>query len=839
MFSKTWRVVKFLTVFLVVIALVTAAAAYALPRRSFPQVRGEVRLAGLQGPVEVYRDEHGIPHVYAASTSDLFFAQGYLHAQDRFWQMDFWRHVGSGRLAELFGESQVDTDRFLRTLGWARVSRQELAELTPEARAVLEAYAAGVNAYLGGRSKSSLSLEYSVLGLINASYQPEPWDLVHTLTFARLMAWDLAGNMDSEIERAILLGSLSPEQLAELYPPYPSNYPVIVTATGAAWNSAADAALLDGLPGLPGLLDAAAGKVEALHALLGGGGEGMGSNSWVLAGSRTSSGAPLLANDPHLSEQIPSIWYEMGLHCQPVSESCPFNVTGFSFASAPGVVIGHNSRIAWGLTNLGPDVQDLYIERIHPEDPLQYEHNGQWVSMEVVNETIQVSGGQPVEVQVRYTRHGPIISDVYGPLKDFSGKAGLDLPQGTYALALRWNALDPMKNLQAILGYNLAGSWEEFRRALEDFNAASQNFVYADVEGNIGYQSTGNIPIRAGGNGWLPVPGWTDEYDWQGFIPFAELPSAFNPPEGYIATANNPVAGRGYPHLLGIDWDYGQRARRVVDLIEAAPGPIDLAYVQQMQGDNLSMNAARLVPLLLQVPVGDARLEQAREVLQGWDYQAHLDSPAAALFEVFWSHLLRLTFSDDLPERYMPSGGNRWYVVAGRLVEQPNSAWWDRQDTPEVEDRDEIFRQALAAAVSELEQAQGGNPARWNWGGLHNVVFSNPSFGRSGPDLVRGLFNRGPYRASGGSGIINATSWNAASVSYRVSWLPSMRMIVDLGSLDSSWTVLTTGQSGHAYHPNYIDQAEDWQQIRYHPQLWERSQVEGAAKAKLTLLPAP
>jgi penicillin G amidase len=836
MSAKLRRFLLVFTGIFLILCLFATALGYSLPRRSFPKTEGEIALEGLQAPVEIIRDSYGVPHIYAASSHDLFLAQGYVHAQDRFWQMDFWRHVGSARLSELFGESQLETDIFLRTLGWRRVVEREVAGIDGEMRLALDAYAAGVNAYLSSRSRGELSLEHTVLGLLNSGYQPEPWQIEHTLTYAKMMAWDLGGNMGAEIDRAIFLGSLSPEQVADLFPPYPAEHPVIVTGTGTAAAPENDPASLARLPGMPALLEAASQKTASLNSLLGGGFEGVGSNSWVLSGDLTSTGTPLLADDPHLGEQIPSIWYEVGLHCQPVSRECPYDVTGYSFASAPGVIVGHNQRIAWGVTNLGPDVQDLYIERINPENPYQYEVNGEWVDMQILRETIKISDADPVEVEVRYTRHGPIISDAYGPLEGFFEKSNPDLPEGQYALALRWTALDESYTFRAILKYNQAGSWEEFRQALQDFDVPSQNFIYADVDGNIGYQTPGKIPIRSAGNGRLPVPGWTDEYEWVDFIPFDELPSVLNPPEGYIVTANNAVVGDAYPYLLSLDWDRGHRARRIVDMIESAPGPIDIAYIQTMHGDNLNLNAAALVPLLLQATQGDERLAGARAMLEGWDYQNHMSSAPAALFEVFFKNLLELTFVDDLPEDKPPTGGSQWYTAVRRLADQPTSPWWDHKDTAEVEDRDQIFHQALAAALSELESLQGRDPARWSWGDLHTLTFSNPTLGRSGPDPVRALFNRGPYPTSGGSGIVNATSWNA-SLSYTVRWLPSFRMIVDMGDFTNSLAINTTGQSGHAYHPNYINQADMWRRIEYRPQLWERSQVEAGASAVLRLVP--
>ena len=584
------------------------------------------------------------------------------------------------------------------------------------------------------------------------------------------------------------------------------------------------------------LFESISNQAIGLEALLGPRGAGIGSNSWAISGELTNTGEPLLANDTHLGVQMPSIWYEIGLHCAPQGEKCPYNVTGFSFVGDPGVVIGHNDRIAWGLTNVGPDVQDLYIERINPDNPNQYEVNGDWVDMELINETVQVAGGDPVELTVRYTRHGPIISETYGSLEGFTETAGIELPP-RYAIALRWTALEETQTFPAIWQMNQAGNWDEFRQAARMFDVPSQNFLYADVDGNIGYQTPGKIPIRANGDGTLPVPGWTDEYEWQGYIPFEELPFAYNPPQGYIVTANNAVIGSDYPYLIATTWAYGYRAQSIVDMIEGAPGPIDIPYIQGMQGDNRDLNAETLVPILMALPLNDTLLENARGVLQGWDYQADMDSAPAALFEVFWKHLLAATFFDDLPEESWPGGGSRWFEVMRNLVEEPDSAWWDDQTTNQVvETRDDIFLQAFLAAVDEMGGDWGEDPAKWAWGDVHTVTFRNLTLGESGVGPIEALFNRGPYRTSGGESIVNATGWEADQ-SYEVNWLPSQRMIVDLSNINNSLSIHPTGQSGHAFHTHYVDMVDLWRNILYHPMLWERGDVEANAAGHLRLVP--
>jgi len=858
--KKLSRIFASIVIVLVVLALLVGAAGVfyvksyipnTVAPKSFPQIDGEIQVAGLDSAVDIYRDGMGIPHIYAGTTHDLFFAQGYVHAQDRFWQMDFWRHIGSGRLSEMFGEGQVETDMFLRTLGWRQTAEAEYAALEPESKAILDAYAEGVNAYIQEREPVELSLEYLVLiGVLNPDYTIEAWTPIHSLTWGKAMAWDLGGNLDAEIERAILLKTLTPEQVDELFPPYPQDHPVIVPTIGEnAGNVPGSTFQIPGSTFSVQQLDLRplAGKLALLDAVLGPSGPGVGSNSWAVSGKLTSTGMPLLANDMHLGIQMPSIWYQAALHCQPRSEACPFEVTGFTFPSVPGVIAGHNDKIAWGYTNVGPDVQDLFIEKINPENPNQYEVNGQWVDFETRQETIQ-TGGDPVELTVRISRHGPVISETYGALKDetdpedpkdlpFKEQAGVELPE-QYAIALAWTALTPSTPFEAIWGFNKAQSWDEFRAAAQKFHVPAQNLLFADVEGNIGYQMPGNIPIRARGDGALPVPGWTDEYEWTGFISFDELPYALNPQGGYIVTANNRVPPWGYPHIITQDWNYGFRADRIVDMIENAPGKIDIPYIQGMHGDARNGNAESLLPVLLMVtlePEPDAVREQ---LLASWDLRNTADSQAAALFEHFWVQLLAVTFHDDLPEAYWPAGGSRWYEVTRRLIQQPDSPWWDDKDSEAaVETRDEMFARAFEQAVVQMQEAYGKDPAKWPaWGEVHGATFRNQTLGESGIGPIEALFNRGPFPTGGGEELVNAAGYTVKEP-FGVDWLPSEREIVDLGNLDNSLAIHTTGQSGHAFHPHYDDMAPLWAAVQYAPMWWEQASVMDDAEGHLRLTP--
>ena len=841
---------------LIVILLLGASGTYYfksyLPNtvapKSFPKTDGEIQLEGLDGTVDIYRDPMGVPHIYATTPYDLFFAQGFVHAQDRFWQMDFWRHVGSGTISEMFS-SEVETDAFLRTLGWRVTAEKEWEALKPELKANLQAYADGVNAYLKDHEATALNLEYSILSLLNPDYKIEPWTPINSLTWGKAMAWDLKSNINQEIERAVLLKTVPPEQVAALFPLYSEDHPVIVNTIGD--GTSANAPIQPLASDIPDeTLAALAHNASLLDLALGPAGDGIGSNSWVIAGSRTETGMPLLANDPHLPIQMPSIWYQAHLECKPVTEECPYNVAGFTFAGVPGVIIGHNDRIAWGFTNALPDVMDLYIERVNPDNPNQYEVNGKWVDFETRKEIIHVAGGDLVEITVRLTRHGPVISETYGPLKNentdndpefipFKERAGIELPE-QYVISLKWTALAPSTPFEAVWGFNKARNWEDFREAAKHFHVPAQNLLYADVEGNIGYQMPGDIPIRANGDGTFPVPGWTDEYEWTGFIPFEELPYAFNPPEDYIVTANNQIPLNNYPYFITRDWDYGFRAQRIVELIENAPEKIDISYMQKIQGDSFDANGTVFIPLLTQLNFESATPNQsaALDLLKNWDYQATAESPAAAIFEAFWRHLLKNTFQDEITdERYYPSGGSRWSEVMRTLAADPNHTFWDDGSSQdEVETRDDILAKSFVDGIAELEDLLGRDVSTWEWGKLHTATFRNGTLGESGVPPIEAFFNRGAFPTGGGTSIVNATSWDYVD-GYEVDNVPSMRMIVDLSDLGNSVTVHTTGQSGHAYHPHYIDMAQTWANVEYYSMLWDKDEIMSGAEGHLILLP--
>ncbi len=832
-----------------VLGLAAAGFGWWTVQRSFPTTSGRIEVPGLAAAVTVYRDDLGIPQLVAETDHDLFLAQGYVHAQDRFWEMDFRRHVTAGRVAELFGEAQVATDAFIRTLDWRGVAEAEYDMLDDASRARYDAYAEGVNAYLDERSGADLSLEYAVLGLQNPDYSPEPWSPVDSIAWLKAMAWDLRSNLGDEIDRALLATALPPEEVERLHPDFPwGSMPTIMEgAVGAAPASttvepaapaAGRGADAVGVSRPPDAAAAAPLDLRALldevPALLGPEGGDLGSNSWVVSGAHTESGMPLLANDPHLGPAMPSIWAQMGLHCAQLSEACGFDVSGYTFSGLPGVIIGHNERIAWGFTNLGPDVADLYLERVVGDT---YEYDGVMLPLTLREETIEVAGGDPVTITVRSTARGPIVTDIRNDFATVAGEytATSDQPDDVEDVSLQWTALTPGTTAQAVFALNRAQDWDEFRAAAAMFAVPAQNLLYADVDGNIGYQAPGSIPIRKSGDGTVPLPGWTSETGWAGTMPFDQLPSMLNPARGYIVTANNPVSTDG--PMLTQDWDLGYRAAEIERMLQQHITEGDLLTADElaeMQLDTADPNAEAFLPVIGQLDFeGDAA--RGADLLQGWDARADVDSAEAAYFAVFWRNLLELMFA-TLPTETRPEGGDRWFRVVGSLLDDPDASWWSNEQHG-LAGRDEMIEYALDAAWRESSRRMGSDPDSWRWGRLHTLTLRNASFGESGIGPIEWLFNRGPYEVGGGSSIVNAIGWDA-SLGYEADWVPSMRMIVDLDDLDSSRWVNLTGASGHAFHRHYADQTPIWQrgELRSWPHTIDA--VQDAASETLHLRPA-
>ena len=770
-------------------------------RASLPVLDGAIPVPGLSARVEVLRDAHGVPHIRAQSLADVFFAQGYVTAQDRLWQMDLSRRNAEGELSEIFGDRTLRLDIESRTLGFPQVAASALADLSPDERRLLDSYARGVNAFIESH-RDRLPLEFLLL-----RYQPQPWREIDSVAVALNLATALSQSWESDLMREHIAAKLGKGLFPDVFPDHsaldvpvadvpPSVADGARTRSGDLFFNAFDSgdcrlSIVDCR-----LIQSKIGNRQSSMA-------GVGSNNWVVNGSHTKSGKPLLANDPHLAHSIPSVWYMVHL------KAPGLDVTGVSLPGLPLVIIGHNEHIAWGMTNTAPDVQDLYIESFNFRDPKKYLHNGQWVDADVRDESIKVRNQRDYHFTVMVTRHGPVISH-----------------DGDRDLALQWTLLSPHAVRLPFLRINQASNWQEFTAALRDFNVPMQNYVYADADGNIGYYAAGLVPIRKQGNGAVPVPGSTDDYDWTGFIPFDDLPHSFNPPSGMIATANGRIVPDNYPYFITAKWEAPFRTARIFQLLREG-GAFTSSDMLRIQTDILSLEDEWLAKQLLAAagkqPPSSPDAQFALGVLKDWDGEARADSAATLVLEVtrraLLARILKSKLGDDL-------SGYRWpmsTIFLQNVLEQNLTRWLPPGDTDFnmtlMKSLDEGIRQIPALVHSQ-------NHAAWRWGDTIPLTFHHPLSGGL-PFLGRWL-DVGPFPQPGTGTTVKQTTPRLG---------PSMRMVVDFSDLDQSMQNITLGESGQVFSPYYRDQFSAWYDGKSFPMLFSDAAVEKGAVHKLVLEP--
>lgn len=793
-----------IVLWLAVVLLVAAGGVYLWLTQTLPKTSGTVSVRGLGARAEIIRDRHGIPHIEAASQNDAYFALGFLHAQDRLWQMETQRRIAAGRLAELFGPRAVEVDTMMRTLGVYRHSQAALAYLTPEARASLEAYAAGVNAFLGGATRL-LPLEFLVFGVT-----PEPWSPADSIAWLKMMAWDLGGSFRAELLRmALAKHGLSSQQISEFLPPYPGDAPVVLPDLAALYR------------------DIAIDPVRLAAAIPGAPGTGIGSNNWVIAGNRSASGAPLLANDPHLGLSAPAVWY---LAHWRTPEG---NAIGGTLPGVPLIVLGRTDRIAWGFTNTGPDVQDLYIERIDPSDPTRYLTPTGPAPFETREEVIRIRGQPDLRITVRRTRHGPVISDAnsrLGPLIDRN-----------HVIALAWTALtDDDRTIEAGLRATRARSWYQFTAAFADYVAPQQNIVYADIEGNIGFLAPGRVPIRKPENdirGLAPSPGWNAKYDWAGFIPYDQLPRSFNPASGMIVTANNKIVSDRYRYHITSDWQPPYRARRIEALL-AGREAHSIDSFKAMQADVVSLAVHDLLPFLLAAPAGSARAASALDLLRRWDGRMNADAPEPLIVTAWLRQLSRLIFADELGDTFRDAWRLRIAFLRNVLADvDGQSRWCDDITTPIRETCQQMLGEALEGALEDLVRRYGSDARRWRWGEAHAARSTHRPF--SGFFLVGRLFDV-VVPSPGDNFTVNVGQHDVRNEDepFANRHAASFRAIYDLADLDRSLFMQSTGQSGNWMSPHYDDFALPWSRTEYLPMTTRRADYEPGNAGRLILQPA-
>jgi len=793
------------------LALAAAAALAGYLWRATPRQEGVLRVAGLDAALTISRDEHGVPTIRAASVADAAFALGFVHAQDRLWQLETHRRIGSARLAEAFGPAALDNDRFLRALGVKRAAEAQWARMGGESRAVLAAYAAGINALQREHLKVRPP-EMLLLGL-----PIEDWTPADSLAWAIMMAWDLGGNWSSELLRARLSLTLPRQRLDELLPPYPGEAPLVATDYGALYRGLK----LGGALGGP--LAAAPSSVDRLLAAAPPSGiEGVGSNNWVVAGTHTTSGKPLLANDPHLKITTPALWYFARIE---VTGAGGLKAAGATLPGLPGIVLGQNEHIAWGFTNTAPDVQDLYLERAD-------------AVIGSVEETIRVKGAADAKLVVRITRHGPMISDAGGPAATIAG------PDSGLGIAMRWTALDadadPVAAGLAILRARSVGEFVD--GVTRHWVAPMQNMVVADRAGRIGMVSPGRVPLRKPENdlkGLVPAPGWEARYDWAGFVPAQETPRTLDPARGWIASANHKIVGPEYPHFLASDWAPPYRQQRIEQLL-AAKARHSIDDMAAMHADQLSLATQRLLPWLLRATSEHALAGAARRALQGFDGAMRADAAAPLIFWAWTRQLARAVFTDELggDEAFERVLGARTFRDALEGVLERDDAWWcDDKRTPTVaETCADLNNRALTRALEELQARFGNDAGRWRWGDAHVARMEHRPFTRV-PLLSRLFELRTP---SGGDsytlnvGRVSVKPDATTGELYLNEHAASLRAIYDLGDVSQSRFMHSSGQSGLPWSRHYRDLVGPWSKVEYLP-LWGQGP---ALQRQLTLQPA-
>ncbi|WP_391117950.1 penicillin acylase family protein [Psychrobacillus sp. L3] len=770
--KKGWKIVAWILGIILAICVVAVIGLNMYLSNSKPIIKGSLTLNALDADVKVVRDEYGVPHIKATSDADLYRAQGFVQAQDRLFQMDLARRQASGKLSEVVGEAAVNTDKFFRTFSLRDAAERSYDGYNVEAKEVLKRYAEGVNEFIAFAKKDGeLSYEFKLLG-----YEPEEWTPIDSLTIGKYMAYDLGGNWSSLAIRHWALNVLGEDKAKELFIKYPEGAPAIVEAN------------LNNRVNVSGYFDASVLPKEF-----------NGSNNWVVSGEKTESGLPLLADDPHLGLSTPSIWYQMHL------ESPKQNVSGVIFAGIPGIILGHNEDVAWGVTNVGPDVQDLYIETPNPDDRTQFLYDGKWEQAKVRNEPIKVKGHQDVPFEVVVTRNGPIISDVLFKEEEASA-----------LFSMQWTALEQTLELQAILKMNKSSNWDEFEVALEDFHAPAQNFVFAAKDGTIAYKANGRIPIRKSGDGQLPVPGDSAQYGWKGYVPYNELPTVVNPKEGFIATANNQVIDESYPYHITDFWAQSYRYERIAEVLESKSN-LTKEDMMNLQMDQTNLYAREfLTEMLGSVEKLDRNAEYKNIItlLTDWDQVDDKDQVAPLVFHKWIKELPNVLLEDEMPEDIydmFPGKGNISDQFLRKGYKDEASTWLD-----EYGGVDKWVYDSFVKAISDIKDEFGANEKKWKWGDFHQLTFDHPLSGAS--PILAYLLNPKSVPIGGSNITVQAAAFgDDGRVDHGASW----RFVADLADLSQAYHIVGPGQVGHVKSKWYHDQVMDWAEGNYHTTLMD------------------
>jgi penicillin amidase len=778
-----------------VLILLVTVITYLYSAQSNPS--GKRTIKSLGDSVVISFDEAGIPHIKAKSQTDALFALGYMHATERSWQLEMNRRLASGRLSEILGPETVKIDRFIRTLGIKRAAEKQFDKYPVAAKRLLQAYADGINA--GNASLGwALPVEYFLTGS-----KPGHWSPTDSVAWMLMMAYDLGGNWQKELQRLELSQYLSTKQVWEILQPFVKGEPVSNMDFAKLYH---DLNVFNTSPKGENPKSKTLPSTELGANDLPGGKDGIGSNNWALSGKYTDTGKPLLANDPHLGLSAPAIWYFAHL------DAPGLNVVGGTLPGIPAVVLGRSEKYAWSFTNTNPDVQDTYLEQLDPNNPGMYRGPNGMLPFTVRQEIIDIKGAAPLTFLVKETRHGPVISDSYARVQRV-------IDTSRYALALRWTALDhENQSVAGLLEMNRAKDLDSFKAALHKNYAPMQNVVMADTEGNISYQAAGVAPKRTlhqGLYGIAPAPGWDKQYDWNGYVPFDQLPASNNPEQGWIATANQAIIAANNPNPLTADWDLPTRYDRIVQLIKAKSN-YDIQYMKTMQGDTLSLGATPLLELFKSSQSKHPLGAKALSLIQNFDGNMSIDSPSALIFNAWADQLTRNVFS-RLSYLFFENYGVRNFrypLIA--ILQDPNNPWCDIPNTPAVETCAESSNIAFDHALEYLNKQYGSDPASWAWGKAHIAISEHRPLSKI-PVLGK-LFNiTTPFPGDSFSINVGRLELENSSNPYETLQAPSLRTIYDLSDLEKSLFIYQAGQSGWVQSPWYRNMSSLWAKNEYLP----------------------
>lgn len=789
------RVLLVLAVLVVLIVLAGLFFLKNLQNSAIPDYNKEVKLGGVSVEVTVLRDESGIPHISAANEKDLYTAVGFAMAQDRLWQMDLLRRVTQGRLSEVLGKDQAETDLLMRALRIEEKSEKILAGTSPEILESLEAFAAGVNQYM---AYYPLPPEFKILG-----YHPEPWKPVHSVNLIGYMAWDLSSGWEIEMVLNQLSKVVSPGQLNELIPDIKSMKTAVYPDYSLATVKPED------------ILLSASDNMEKLGVEV-----FSGSNNWAVSGKKSTTGRPLLANDMHLGLFAPGIWYQMHQHVEG-----KLNVTGLVLPGQPFVIAGHNDSVAWGMTNVMVDDIDFYAEKLN-EDSTKYLLDGEWKDLLIKNEIIKTKEGETIERKLRFTHRGPIVNQ-------FKKKAEV-------ALSVHWVGNEMSNEIGGVYLLNRAKNWTDFREAARNFVSVSQNIVYADVNGNIGLQCSAGIPVRTG-DGIQIYPGDSSKYDWKGLVPFEELPFEYNPERGYVSSANNKTVSDDYPYIVSHWFATTDRIDRIRELLESKE-QLNADDFAAIQADVKSKKAEQITPVFVAAIKSAQNLNETEKAVfatfEKWDYQLTAESPAVAVFEVLYRKVCENLVSDELTPELLKAIKGQKMLLENLLINiqnSNNSEWIDDKNTPEKEVFSDIIIKSYKETIVDLTKELGNDTEKWQWGKLHTFIISHPLGTVKMLDRAFHL-NRGPFEMKGSFHTVGPYSYSYNNL-YAVNHGASHRHIFDTGDWDASKTVIPTGTSGIPASPFYLDQTEMYLNNQYHADPFSKEEVEKAAKFRMKVVP--